>query len=627
MQTIALKYTNTMFAIKGTQMKKTVGLMIKETSIERNISLSALGRGLCTKSDLSRYLNGTRRIDRLLLTVLLQRIGKSPAKFSLLLTEGEYAYFEWKHKICLAQMSGNWEQLEQMLQQNERTGFFCNEVLERQYAKIMLAIVTDKVYHDRARSVILLQEAISMTVPNFQNGIKPDDLLGTQEICAILLWQNLQSDKEKALKILKELILHLETHYQDVQELIKVYPKVAMQYLRLLQEKKEYENCLVLSEKVLRLMIETGYASHMEYFLQTYVAVARRLGVNEKVEKREKQLDAWRELMKEIGHKEKSADDELFLMDVWQEIELLHEAISVSRRERKYSQEKLSENICEPETISRIENGKNVPHKKIYKELAKKLCLPEECYFTTIETDNFEVLELQWRLETLIMRRQWSEAEAILNQLKDMLNIGDKRNLQYIGEMQYSIKKGQGRIPVEERLQQLMYLLQYTMPDAVEGCWSSGEFWEHYFKKTEISILIKVADVLSVTNQKERAANLLEAILQYYKKNKLYYDLHYRIVALVVARLTSVYSDLLNYERVLSYVEEGVLILETCGNQRLLGGIINNKAYALERLGQKEASLKYYRLAYYCADLMELSSAEKSKCAYERIVGRQIEWY
>ena len=89
-------------------MKKTVGMMIKETMEEKNISLSTLGRGLCNKSDLSRYLNGTRRIDRLLLTVFLQRVGKSPAKFSMLLTQEEYTYFEWKHEICIAQMNSDW---------------------------------------------------------------------------------------------------------------------------------------------------------------------------------------------------------------------------------------------------------------------------------------------------------------------------------------------------------------------------------------------------------------------------------------------------------------------------------------------------------------------------------------
>ncbi len=37
-----------------------------------------------------------------------------------------------------------------------------------------------------------------MTVPDFYKGLKNDTLLGTQDICTILLWQILQLDKEKS---------------------------------------------------------------------------------------------------------------------------------------------------------------------------------------------------------------------------------------------------------------------------------------------------------------------------------------------------------------------------------------------------------------------------------------------
>lgn len=607
---------------------KTVGMMIKETLLEKNISLSTLGRGLCKKSDLSRYLNGERRIDRLLLTVFLQRIGKSPAKFSLLLTEEEYVYFEWRHKICLAQMERNWEQVEQLLKENEKVSSLFNKVLQKQYAQIMWAIIEKKLYNNREKSVSLLYGAINMTVPGFHKGlIKSNTLLGTHEICAILLWQNLQLDKMKSLQILKELILYLEMYYQDIQELVKVYPKVVAQYLLLLQPQMEYETCLVLSEKVIDLMIKTGYASDMERFLQIYIDAAVALGVEEKVTKRKKQLQAWQELMKDIGCEMKDAEDELFLLDVSQEIELLHEAITISRREHNYSQESLSQNICEPETISRIENGKTVPHQNTYKQLAKRLALPEECYFTTIETDDFEVLELQWWLESLIMRRQWDEAEEGLLKLRSLLNLENKRNKQYIEEKKYSIDRGKGKILLKDRLHQLTMILQLTIPNVTEEFWCSDKFWEHYFRKTEMAILIKVADVLFDMNEKVKAAHLLEVIIQYYKKRKVSYDLHYKTILLSIVRLTSVYSELGKYEKVLIYVDEGVKIVSTFGNKRLLGGLINNRAYALECLGKEEASLKYYKLAYYSADLMQLNSVEVSKEGYERLHGKSIEWY
>lgn len=313
-------------------MKKTVGMMIKETMEEKNISLSTLGRGLCNKSDLSRYLNGTRRIDRLLLTVFLQRVGKSPAKFSMLLTQEEYTYFEWKHEICIAQMNSDWKQVERLLREDKQPKYLINEILQKQYTQILYSIVEEKVYGNRAESVRLLQEAINITVPEFYKGLKSDTLLGTQEICAILLWQNLQTDKRKSRLILKELVMYLEMHYQDVQELIRVYPKVVAQYLLLLQHDKEYEMCLIFSEKVINLMIKTGYANDMERFLQIYIDAAEALGAEEKLIKRKKQLQAWKELMADIGCEEKDVEDELFLLDVWQEVELLNEAILISRQ-------------------------------------------------------------------------------------------------------------------------------------------------------------------------------------------------------------------------------------------------------------------------------------------------------
>lgn len=608
-------------------MKKTVGMMIKETMEEKNISLSTLGRGLCNKSDLSRYLNGTRRIDRLLLTVFLQRVGKSPAKFSLLLSEEEYIYFEWKHKICVAQMDSDWLQIEQLLKEGESTDCLFNEVLQKQYAQIMQSIVAEKVYGDREKSVHLLQDAINITVPEFHKGLKSDTLLGTQEICAILLWQNLQPNKRKSRIILKELVLYLEMHYQDVQELVKVYPKVVAQYLILLQQEKSYEMCLILSEKVINMMIKTGYANDMERFLQIYIEAAEMLGVEEKLIKRKKQLQAWQELMADIGCEEKDVEDELFLLDVWQEVELLNEAILISRQEHHYSQESLSQNICEPETISRIEGGKNAPRPSIYKKIAQRLELPEEYYYTTIETDDFEALEQYVLVESLVMRQQWEELEVELFTLGNMLDMSNKWNKQYVEGKQYGINRRKGIILLEERLGHLTRLLQISMPDIVEGSWTCDDFWRHFFRKSEMSLLIQVADTLADLKRYEEEIELLERMYQYYKERKVNYDLHYRTVLLVVARLSSAYLKNKEYGKVLFYVNEGIRISMVSGNKILLGGLINNKAYALECLGQKETSLRYYRLAFYCADLMESNTAKISKYSYEMIVNEHVEWY
>lgn len=349
--------------------------------------------------------------------------------------------------------------------------------------------------------------------------------------------------------------------------------------------------------------------------------------IKDKTNIRKRQLQAWKELMVDINPNAADCDDELFLLDVWQEIELVHEAISISRKECRYSQEKLSENICEPESMSRIETGKRAPHKSTYRKVAQKLSLPEDYYFTNIETDDFGVLELQWELETLIMRQKWSEVSKVFERLRKNLNLESVKNRQYVAEIQYDIDDQFCGVPIESRLEYLTTILKYTMPWFENFQWNTNKFWKHYFTKEEMMILLKIADVLFVTDRKEEEILLLENMLQYYKKSRVSQDYHYRTVLLIVVRLTSVYSALLNYEKALECAEEGIHMSLFCGNMKLLASIVNNKADTLECLGHKEASLKYYRLAFYCAELMDLSTAEVSKRSYEKLLGKPMEWY
>ncbi len=608
-------------------MKKKVEDMILETVLKKHLHLSALRKGLCDKSTLSKYLNRKRRIDRLLLTVFLQRVGKSANQFSVLLTEEEYVYFEWRQKVCAAHKDKDWVQIEQLLQEDMAKDRSCNEILQAQFQEMLQAIVAEKVYQHREEAVCLLGRAIERTVPGFQKGLKADTLLSTLEISGILLWQSLQPNKQVAFQLLKELMQYIERWVQDVQEHTRIYPLVAVQYLKLLQERGQYSACLVIAEQVLEIMTTTGYVSCMEQVLESYVEAAGKRGIEQDARKRQKQLEAWRELMRDINPNAVEPDGEMFLLDVWQEIELVNEAIKISRMELGYSQERLSEDICSPETMSRIETGKQAPHNRNYKALAKKLSLPEEWYFANIDTDDFAVLELQSWLELYVMNQEWEKAEETLEKLQAGLDMAESKNKQYVATLQYELDVAMKRIPVEDRMGQLIGILQLTMPNVENGSWEETRFWKHYFRSREMSVLIQVADVLFVTERKEEEARLLENILDYYRKSKVSYDYHYRIVMLAVARLTSVYSDLGDYERAMEYIEEGIRLSFACGNYKFLSRLVNNKADTLEQLGEKETSLRYYRLAYYASDLMKICSADIPKRSYERLLGQKIEWY
>ena len=601
-------------------MKKSVGIMIQDTVSDKHIKQRALGRGLCSIGDLSKFLNGTKRMDCLLMTALLQRIGKSAANFSVLLTEEEYIYFDWRHQMCLAQLERDWKRMEQLLEENAEIYRTLNETLQRQYVLLIRAILEEKRYHNRAQAEKLLLEAIRMTIPEFAGTLPDSALLCRQELYAILLWQKLQPDEACSAHLLEQLLLYLEKGDIDRSEFARIYPRVALQYLNLLKGREAFETCLMLSDRVIELIVKTGYAEGLEQFLDIYVASAEAMGCLQKADERKKQLDAMRELLSVLGENPINSEETLFLMDAGQEVELLQQTLSVSRQEQKRTQESLCEGICEPETISRIERGKHMPHPKTYAALAQRLNLPTQKYYSSIETGDFRILELQWMLEVSISNREWEEAENKLHEIRECLDVMTNRNRQYLEQKQYIISKRKATGKDGKEIDRLVSILQLTMPQATRQSWEEDEFWKHFFTKTEMQVMMAIADVLYSEGNYVRALQLLEKMDGYYAQKRVAQEYHYKIILLILARLTSALLQCEEYDKAIIVIQQGIQISFQCCNQLLIGGLVNNWAHALEHTGHPQEALRLYRLAYYYNELMDSPSAKISRESYHKLM-------
>ena len=602
-------------------MRNTLCEMILRTIQERGISQKDLCYGLCSESTFTRYLRGERHMDRLLMTVLMQRLGESPEKFCPLLTEDEYIYFEWRQEVAVAQLHKDWKRLDLLLQEPEARDTSCNAILQRQYYLLVSGIVQEKCYGNRRESLKALEQAISLTVPDCGMSLREGTRLGVQEINALLLWQDLQPDREKSCQMLKGLVNYVDTCYVGAQEKCKVYPKVVAQYLPLLNQREQYYECMVLAQKALRLMTDTGYAMGVEAILQAYIEAMAAVRVPG-IEETQKQLWAWREIRRECIGVEEETGDELYLLDVWQEIELLYEVIGRSRREQGYTQKKLSEDICEPETLSRIESGKRAPYKKTYQALAQKLSLSDEYYFSTIETDSFRTLELRWELDTQVAGSHWQRVSELAEQLEGSLDMDIPCNRQYVEQARYLVEKGTGRIKPADSFERLIRVLQCTihnMPQNEEIYQWPEEFWTHLFTEREMSLLLQLADSLQEKKKYRQAAYLMERMLEYYQSSRVRLEFHYRIVLLIYGRLTVQYSLLGLWDREREYSEAGIQMVMLCENKKMLPFFLNNRADALEHSGKKKAALKFYELAYHSARLLRTKTETVASSSYEKL--------
>jgi len=610
-------------------MKKTLGQMLSEAIVTGNVSQTDLCKGLCSTSALSRYLNGERRIDRLLLTVLMQRLGLSPDKFATVLTKEEYHYFDWKQRIASAQIEQDWEKVSLLLEEDEAGDRSCNQVLQEQFYLLMQGIVQKRLFEDREKSLGLIKQAVRQTVSEFPDKLEPNLLLSVQEISAMLIWQGEQDDEEMSVKVLKFLEAYTLTHYREEQEVVKLYPKVAARYLPILFKQGEYFACLTIGKKALNMMTSTGYASSMETVLEIYVKAAENSGMAEAVHKKRVQLEAWKELMQELGHTEAGLDDKLYMMEVWQEVELLGERLSRARQQQGYSQEVLSEDICTPETLSRIESGKRAPNHKNYKALAKKLSLQEDYYYSVIETDDFSVLDRKFQTDKLVVNREWEKAEKAVEELAKSLDLSIGCNRQYVEEIRYIVGRRIGKVDKEEAFFALKNALAITIqgiPEETDVREWAEDFWNRSFTAGEVSVIIQMADALTSMKRIEQAVFLLEKMMVHYRQSRVRPEFHFRTVILIVARLSSYYGALKKYEKALQCAEEGIRLSLMSGTRTLLPHFVSNKGAVFECLGNKKAGLYYYKQAFYSAELLEKKS-DDFKFYYEKLAGRRKKWY
>ena len=187
-----------------------------------------------------------------------------------------------------------------------------------------------------------------------------------------------------------------------------------------------------------------------------------------------------------------------------------------------------------------------------------------------------------------------------------------------------------GHVCTEDDFYHLINILNYTginLPQTYKINEWPDSFWLHPFTGTEIRVLIQMANVLATTNRLSNAVELLKKILFSLKGSQVKPEFHYRHLLLILGRLSVYSGQQCNYDDALFFSEEGIRVSLESNCIKMLPLFINNKANALENKSQKEAALKYYRLAFYLAELAQTSTAKIAKESYENLKNAPNEWY
>ncbi|MBP3594797.1 MAG: helix-turn-helix transcriptional regulator [Lachnospiraceae bacterium] len=243
----------------------------------------------------------------------------------------------------------------------------------------------------------------------------------------------------------------------------------------------------------------------------------------------------------------------------------------------------MSEEICSPQTLYRMENGKVKVKKEIFWRLMECMDeLPERNYASIMVSD-YRALQLKTEIQAHIFHKEYIEAEIKVDEIKQYMENNYVRNNQYLQEMSSKLAYYKQQIYEEEHIENLWKALRYTIPNL-----DKINFEEWPYNCEEFEILIAILSMYHTTNKIESEEKLFLQIKKNIEKKYVDEDYYVSRHTLCLVGLSQIMSMTYQHEKSIGYCNEGIAEFK---NQRILGIIYDllfDLAWNKEKMIQKE---------------------------------------
>lgn len=282
----------------------------------------------------------------------------------------------------------------------------------------------------------------------------------------------------------------------------------------------------------------------------------------------------------------------------------LGEYIKQERLKKGITQEQLCEGICEPITVSRMENGKQTPTYNRIRAFLQRLGLPDERYFALLSKNEQEIKTLQDEIRadsirferTALEDRPHIQAAGLqkLEQLEKLAEPDDRIIRQYIMSERATLGKPDGPYSPEERLNLLLEALRITVPNL-----DLEEINLGLYSMEETTLLNKVAVAYAQMGQEKKAIDIYRQLLKYVQKH--YCDGMSRYAgkfALVAHNYTRTLFVVRRYDDALEVAELGRKVCVEYAHYQFLPGLLDLMGGCYFYQGDLDKCKEYYRDAH-----------------------------
>ena len=265
------------------------------------------------------------------------------------------------------------------------------------------------------------------------------------------------------------------------------------------------------------------------------------------------------------------------------------------RKNLGLTQEQVCDGICDPVSLSRIENNKQTPGRAILDALMQRLGMPDSRYYILSSPEELAIDGLKRKIIACNVTRNAALGFAKVAELQKLTSPGDHLTRQFILRAKAVLEDIDGSYSLEEQMALLEEAIRITCPrfdlDHLQKC---------LYTVDEIKIIAQIANLYSDSGEHEKATGIFSQLLEYIEKHL---D---EAVTSGGGLVPMIYFD---YARALDlaghYREGAHLALEgkqACtrwGSYDVLGGCLEIYAECCYFLGEEAESAEAYTQAYY----------------------------
>lgn len=594
-----------------------IGKQIRELRIKQNIKLKDLAIGITTDESLRNIELGKEAINKFLMEIIFQRLGKSTDKLEMIVSEEIY-----REELLKAQY-------EDFLEQGEAQK--ASEVLETFMKCVPKESRVHKMYYCRSKAYAefrlgknpiaakqWIQRAIDITLPNWKMKELKQFCISNIEMENLLMYSKLQiiSGTEYEIEEAEKRLLECRDYIDERITDGEAHAKISVKCMHLLAEmylkKGKITEAELLAKQALLELREYGISYFMQPVLEMLVCCSDKKNNGEceliyrkylksLIHIKEHVCEAWRfedAILKNCSQQTYYIDNELF-----REERIVH----------GYSQEAIIEGIYKnPESLSRAERGEVTVRDTRLKKLFQKLEIEKSRYNSFIVTDTYEVLELKQRIDILLSQKKDTEAEKVIEELKEKLDQNVSENRRVIKGYEIMLNRVTQRVAFEELLSQALDLLHETYHLKTNGVYRAP-------MDREAILLNQIGILLRQIGKEEEAKRLFYNVTESMRKSKVSLRNRYRTYSLLM-------TNLAKWECSVIMAQENIKFDISCGKLRSIAMNYMIEACALiEEPRNKELCREMIQDVYYLCELENNDVDKKiTEKYYERKFGEKI---